>query len=59
MPLYRVKFMNHILETYLVEAPSKAAAWRADAGDYEDKEPDDWDCTSCEVIDVEEVEDAE
>jgi len=53
MPLYRVTFMNHIVETYVVEAASAADAWNADPADYEEKEPDDWDCTSCEVIDVE------
>ena len=57
MPLYRVKFMNHIVETYLVEAATEEEAWNADPGDYEEKEPEDWDCTSCEVTDVEEVDD--
>lgn len=57
MPLYRVKFMNHIVEAYLVEATNKQAAWDADPGDYEDEEPEDWDCTSCEVVEVEEVTD--
>ncbi len=53
MPLYRVKFMNHIVETYVVGATSEAEAWNTDPADVEDKEPDDWDCTSCEVVDVE------
>ena len=52
MPLYRVKFMNHIVETYVVEAATEREAWNADPADHEDKEPDDWEGTSCEVIDV-------
>ena len=57
MPLYRVTFMNHIVETDLVEASSEEAAWNAEPGDYENEEPEDWDCTSCEVVDVAQVED--
>lgn len=56
MPLYLVKFMNHFVETYLVEAAAtEEGAWDADPRDYEDKTPEDWDCTMCEVVDVEEV----
>jgi len=53
MPLYRVTFMNHIVETYLVEAPSREAAWQTDPDDVAEREPDRWDCTSCEIVDVE------
>ena len=57
MPLFRVTFMNHIVETYVVEAATEEEACNADPGDYEEKEPDDWDCTMCEVVDVEKVHD--
>ena len=56
MPLYRVKFMNHIVETYIVEAATEEDAWNADPFDYQEKEPDDWNCTMCEVTDVEKVD---
>ena len=55
MPQFRVTFMNHIVETYIVEADDEAAAWDTDPADVEDREPERWDCTSCEVTDVEEV----
>jgi hypothetical protein len=56
MPQYRVTFMNHIVETYIVEAPDEATAWETDPEAVEDVEPDDWDCTVCEVTDVQPVE---
>jgi len=53
VPFYRVTFMNHIVETYLVEAESEEAAWDTDPDDVAEREPERWDCTSCEVVDVE------
>ncbi len=35
MPLYRVKFMNQIVETYVVEAASEEEAWNAHVWDVE------------------------
>lgn len=56
MPLFQVTFMNHIVETYLVEADDEEAAWETPAEDVEDIEPERWDCTSCEIIDVQPVD---
>lgn len=47
MPHYRVTFMNHIVETYVVDAPSQVAAWNTDPEDVEALEPVMWDCTVC------------
>jgi hypothetical protein len=55
MPRYRVTFKNHIVETYIVDAADEAAAWETDPEDVEDLEPDRWDCTMCEVTDVQRV----
>lgn len=55
MPQYRVTFMNHIVETYIIDAPDEAAARETDPEDVEDLEPEQWDCTMCEVIDVQRV----
>ena len=56
MPLYRVKFMNHIVETYVIEAPNEEAAWATEPWQVQEEKPEDWDCTLCELHDVEEVE---
>jgi hypothetical protein len=48
--------MNHIVETYIIEAPDMATAEDTDPGEVEELEPDDWDCTLCEVIDVQLLE---
>ena len=55
MPRYRVTFMNHIVETYIVDAPNEATARETDPEDVEDLEPARWNCTLCEVIDVQRV----
>jgi len=56
MPLFQVTFMNHIVETYLVEADNEEAAWETEPFDMQPLEPERWDCTSCEVMDVRPVE---
>ncbi len=53
MPKFRVTFMNHIVETYIVEAEDEDAAWDTEADEVEEMEPESWDCTECEVTDVE------
>lgn len=53
MPLYEVTFMNHIVETYLVEAKNDREAWETPPEDVEELEPLRWDSTMCEVTDVE------
>lgn len=55
MPRYRVSFMNHIVETYIIDAPDEETAWRAAPEDVEELEPVWWDCTMCEVTDVQRV----
>jgi len=56
MPLYRVTFMNHIVATYLVQADSEEAARDSNPNDFLNRKPEDWDCTMCEVVDVEMAE---
>lgn len=53
MPLFRVTFMNHIVETYLVEAETEREAWETEAESVEERRPERWDCTLCEVVTVE------
>ncbi len=55
VPRYRVTFMNHIVETYIVDAPDEQTAWETDPEDVEDLEPARWNCTLCEVTDVQRV----
>jgi len=57
MPLFEVTFMNHIVETYLIEAEDEDAAWNTEPEAVKDMESERWDCTSCEVIDVRLAED--
>ena len=56
MPLFQVTFMNHIVETYLVEAENEDAAWETEVETVQQIEPERWDCTSCEIVDVKAVE---
>lgn len=56
MPLFQVTFMNHIVETYLIEAEDEDAAWETEPEAVEELEPERWDCTSCEVIEVQPAE---
>jgi hypothetical protein len=53
MPLFEVTFMNHITDTYVVEAEDEEAAWELTADDVEGLESLRWDCTSCTVEHVE------
>ncbi len=52
MPLFRVSFMNHIVETYEVEAPDEESAWRLQPWQVDDLKPVSWDCTLSELGDV-------
>jgi len=59
MPLYRLRFMEQTVETYLIEASDERTAWATEPWQLDDEEPEDEDCTLYELHDVEEVEDDE
>ncbi len=57
MPLYRVKFMTQVVETYVIDAEDEDAAWRTKPWQVDEQEPENRERVLLELNDVEQVTD--